>query len=83
MPDEVNAEHSDVATQPPELLEEKTLRVGARLLQTLEGDAHAPGGFARQPGTRRGPAPSPQCGAVLIDGSGPPTGYSAQIAAFP
>jgi hypothetical protein len=41
MPDEVAAEHSDVATQPRELLEKKTFRVGARLVQTLEGDAHA------------------------------------------
>jgi hypothetical protein len=41
MPRAVDAEHSDVAVQPLELLEKNSFRVGGRLVQTLEGDAHA------------------------------------------
>jgi hypothetical protein len=41
MPDEVGSEHTDISAQLLELLEKMSLKVGARLMQTLEGDANA------------------------------------------
>jgi hypothetical protein len=41
MPDEAGPNHDDISTQLHELLEKKRLKVGARLVQTLEGDANA------------------------------------------
>jgi hypothetical protein len=41
MPDEAGPNRNDIPTQLHELLERKSLKVGARLVQTLEGDANA------------------------------------------